>query len=477
MTAYDENDLLQRGALPSDPLAGAVPMNGHVNGVTLADLDAIDADAPAPSPPPESSEREPAKPATPPPWDARVVDVGNAWFVDTPPPRAHLLTDSRREGAGYLPIGEASQFVAGGGLGKTMAEVQLAVSITTGAPWLGTFDVVDPGPVLLVLGEEKAAEVHRRIYRASRAIERYEAEHGRSWKPPRDGMIVTIPLSGMCCAMLERDARGNATTTPFYQWLHAFIAKRGGFRFIAIDPLSRFAGTDAEKDNAIGTRFVEAIEALGLVTNATTSVAHHTNALSRGRLVASEDVVGRGVTALHDGFRWQATLSERATKLVDPDARRRLGSTLTLTHSKSNYTARAEPLVLRRLDGGALFPLDANDLKLLEDARRGDEQRAKAAAEREAERDRKLTEREKKVDERRLAKDAAKEAELRAKIERADSVVRALLLAKPDLVGRALRAEVKKTLACASAFADEAIARVRPKPTKQAELVAAEQPR
>ena len=88
-----------------------------------------------------------------------------------------------------------------------------------------------------------------------------------------------IPLQGVHAPMLETDARGHATEAPFLLWLRDYI-RGGDFRLVVIDPLSRFAGREAETDNAAGTRFVQACES---VTPSTTSllIAHHTNQTSR----------------------------------------------------------------------------------------------------------------------------------------------------------------------------------------------------
>ena len=57
--------------------------------------------------------------------------------------------------------------------------------------------------------------------------------------------------------------------------------RAGGFRLVVVDPLSRFAGPDAEKDNAAATRFMQALESLAAPDRAILN-AHHTNKLSRG---------------------------------------------------------------------------------------------------------------------------------------------------------------------------------------------------
>jgi acetate kinase len=117
---------------------------------------------------------------------------------------------------------------------------------------------------------------------------------------------------------------------------------------VILDPLSRFAGCDAEKDNAAATRFVAAIESL-LKSPGTPSVlvAHHTSKTSRSKDATAVDESvddSRGVSALTDGVRWAA----RLTRLDDLLAR--------FVVRKSNYSLQGTPVMLVRdsVNSGAL---------------------------------------------------------------------------------------------------------------------------
>src|SRR6185312_4993998 len=209
-------------------------------------------------------------PQLPPSIDDLTVPVVREWLTEPPAARAWLLSD-KRTSKGVLPLGKAGQLIAEGGAGKTMALVQLALAVATGADWLGTFSVEKKGRVLLVLGEEDAEEARRRVYNASRGTDPGSV-------PP--GSIVVVPLAGKPCSMLEHDEHSNPTETRFLHGLREYI-KAGTWSLIIIDPLSRFAGLDAEKDNAEATRFVQACESLCTLSGATVLVAHHTDKASR----------------------------------------------------------------------------------------------------------------------------------------------------------------------------------------------------
>jgi hypothetical protein len=310
------------------------------------------------------------------PWTPLVSEVPGEWYSEQPPKREWLLRDTRQKARGVLPLGKVGQLIAEGGAGKTMVLCQLAVSVATGEPFLGVFSVPTPGRVLLVLGEEDAAEARRRLHRAARA------SRGRQ---PDPRAIVVLPLAGVHAPMLSLDESGNLVETEFLRWLRDY-SKAGDFRLVAIDPLSRFAGPNAETDNAAATRFIQSLESLaGPATSIINS--HHINKVSRGKDGHLDATSGRGSSAFVDGARWQCALSVERLEHDGAEKQARLGEVVTLAVTKSNYAARPEPLLLRRdLDnGGALLPVAADDVEAVESARASATLRTPARAARDAE--------------------------------------------------------------------------------------------
>ncbi len=287
------------------------------------------------------------------PWDERWGTLADDTFSAAPPPREWLLSH-------VLPLGKVGMLVAEGGAGKTMALCQLALAVATGRAWLG-MPVANPGRVLLVLGEEDAEEVRRRMFNAARSMKLTSEETRQTLS-----RIFTMPLAGVPCAMLDADERGTLSDSAFKEWLSAKLGEPSPdpWRLLAFDPLSRFAGADAEKDNAAATRFIQSIEALAGKTGATALVAHHSNKASRKEGDASTSAA-RGSSALTDGVRWVATLSVETLEHEAAEARERLSRVVTLAVTKSNYARHAEAVTLRYDNdhGGALVPLDASDLK------------------------------------------------------------------------------------------------------------------
>lgn len=387
-----------------------------------------------------------------PPWLACVDEVPTDWYATAPPNRAWLLRDRRHpKGRGVLPLGKVGQLIAEGGAGKTMALCQLAVSVATGVPFLGAFDVPEPGRVLLVLGEEDAEESRRRLYQAARA------SHARA---PDPSAIVVLSLAGHVAPMLALDLAGNLTETDFLSWIRDYV-RACDFRLVAVDPLSRFAGPEAETDNASATRFIQALESI-VIPTCTLLNAHHTNKVSRGPNGKLDASSGRGSSAFVDGARWQASLSVEYLRLDSPEVQERLGEIVTFAVTKSNYAAKPDPVLLRRDgDSGALVAVEADDMATVDAARSGAAARAAKSHQREAEREQNRETRAQRDDARRAVREAqaqSTEAERRA---REDAALGAILSSQvPPTSKRALRAALAAALgSCSHDRADDAIAR------------------
>jgi RecA-family ATPase len=331
-------------------------------------------------------------------------------------------------------LGKTGQIIAAGGVGKTMLACQLAVAIATATPWLGALEPPEAGRVLLVLGEEDAAECQRRLYYAARA----------AGVTPDPSAIDVLPLTGIAAPMVDTDERGNFHEGAFVAYLRDY-AERGDFRLVVVDPLSRFAGKDAEKDNAAATRFVQACESIASPTRSVL-ISHHTNQASRvGRPLRTMDATAsRGVTGLVDGARWQLALTVERLTFEDPELAERLGRIVHAGVSKTNYAVEPEPLVLRydADNNGALVACSEDDLALIEQAR----QSAASGAEQFAARAE--------------AREEVKTTRRRVQMNGDDRAVIRVVAREPGLKARELRAAVQEEIGCAPERASDAITRV-----------------
>ncbi len=385
-----------------------------------------------------------ARPA-PPPWAERAQAVPPEWCVDAPPARTWLLRDART-GRGSLPLGKAGMLLAEGGAGKTTLLCQLALSVATGEPFLDWIEVVTPGPVLLLMGEEERDDVQRQIHRAAQS-------RGIRLEP---GRIVVLPLHGVPCAMLERDRDGNVRDTPFAEWLFGYLRDKR-FALAVLDPVSRFAGLEAETDNAQATRYVQSTERIGTLCGASVINSHHTNKTSRGGAQVTSSS-SRGSSAFTDGHRWVATLTLPDLK-TDDDASAPTDEVVTFSISKNNYELRGLPLTLRRTKTGALEPMDDHAAAAVRRAQTGETarqaKRSKVAEERsQAQRARDLEDAK-----RREEREAHILAVRQARDAEDDDAVRRLRKENPMATSRELVALLKKAQACGTDRAHDAVIR------------------
>lgn len=347
MSAKDDNDRLQEGTLPHDPEEGTVPMA-----------------------PPELADH-------PNPFDgAWKWFEGHGDLCVHPKNRAWLLREPHRSGlaiagAGALPLGKAGMIAGTGGVGKTMLLCQLALAVAVdGEKWFG-FEVESHGPVVLGLAEEDAEEIHRRLFNAAEALKLTREQREQAGK-----RILALPLAGKGIALTESDGGGNVDESANLKHMrHQLELEDVDWRLIILDPLSRWAGNDVEKDNHAATRFVQAVESLCKAPGGpTVLVAHHANKASRGT-IAEE----RGVSGLRDGFRWCATVSrewfEREGTLFER---------VILHNTKTNYSKPFRTVSLTREHdlSGTLRRMTESEVENFEEMRalHMQEEKAKKAA-------------------------------------------------------------------------------------------------
>lgn len=287
--------------------------------------------------------------------------LGERKYLSEPPkPRRWLLmrdqgdlhrdTNSPDKFEGVLPLGKVGMLAAAGGVGKTMALCQLALAVATGCDWFGLkIPEKSRGRVLLALAEEDAEEVHRRIFNAAKAM-RLSKEQGEL----AGNRIAALPLAGKPVALVQNDERGNVTESPALEFLRrrlrANAAVSDEWKLLVLDPLSRWAGADTEKDNAAATRFIQVVETLvEMPGTPTVLLAHHTSKAARKDPSQDDATAARGASGLVDGVRWVSNLEN----VRAPDDSR---NDALLSFSKSNYGPLAPRLWLERdnANGGAL---------------------------------------------------------------------------------------------------------------------------
>ena len=163
-----------------------------------------------------------------------------------------LLEDSRemprlvnyQEGTHIKPFirkGIVGMLVGSGGVGKTHALTQLALSLTTGAAWLGKYPVEQLGHVFLGLGENAEEDIHRLLRKVVQSFSHKEQDFlNRAPFVEASRRLAITSFTGMDATFIHQER-----PTPFYdQFLEALKSKepKEGWACIILDPISRFLG-------------------------------------------------------------------------------------------------------------------------------------------------------------------------------------------------------------------------------------------
>jgi hypothetical protein len=219
---------------------------------------------------------------------------------------------------------------------------------------LGKFFIKTPGGVCLIFGENNQQDIHRLLYKTRTHLHELVAENGRKKEyekfaiPPHAIERIThfvYPLSvhGINASLVDK----IGTPTPFFFSLLDQLKARepeGGWQLIILDPASRFAGAEAEKDNAVATAFIASLELISqsLIGTPTILLAHHKNKV--GIRESSGQADARGASALTDGSRWQANLSKDKEE----------DEIVNFEITKTNFTQIVQKFQMKKLHDGVL---------------------------------------------------------------------------------------------------------------------------
>ena len=300
------------------------------------------------------------------PYGLQAAKVGDLLDTD-PPAREWLVTDR-------LPRGVVGVLAAAGGTGKSMATLQLAISVCTGLDWL-EMPIDKTGAVLMFSAEDDRDEIHRRLRAVlevySDNIDPFNTDAFKAHKAAIAERLHVFDRVGKDNRLTAK-LNGEIQRTAFVRWVVEAAQKVPDVALIVLDPLARFDGGDPN-DNADSTRLIECAEQIRKATGATILLPHHVNKGSLKDPGSGQEAV-RGGSGLVDGARWVGLLAglraDQAKKEygIDPE---QAGQYVRFTTPKANYSAPWEGTWLRRLAGGALVPCE---LKAMKDTRQ--EQRA-----------------------------------------------------------------------------------------------------
>lgn len=284
----------------------------------------------------------PSLPAAPPPraWPLRSIKE-RGWGNRDPEPLPALLV---RGDDLAMPRGEVVMLVGAGGMGKSMATMQLAISIASGKPWLGFTPSPSPsgrGAVVLVSAEDSDHIMHIR-YKNCAAKMQLRPDQMASAE------ALIVPMSGdegtphLVAQM--RGAVGGAEMIGLGEDMLQLTAqltklgeaaeRDGGLALIILDPAVKFMPPEGEERAAIASRFIDALKSWtrDLPGKPTVLLIHHTTKSARSNGGHNAESA-RGSSSLTDSVRCQFNLYDAAKMQPDEEHQEQL----FLSISKNNY--------------------------------------------------------------------------------------------------------------------------------------------
>ena len=285
---------------------------------------------------------------------AKVTDL-----LDTDPPAREWLVTDR------LPLGVVGLLAAAGGTGKSMATLQLAISVCTGLDWL-EMPIDKTGAVLMFSAEDDRDEIHRRLKAVlgmySDSVDPFNTDAFKAHKAAISERLHVFDRVGKDNRLTSK-LSGETMRTAFVQWVVETAEQVPDVALIVLDPLARFDGGDPN-DNADSTRLIECAEQVRKATGATVLLPHHVNKGSLKDANSGQEAV-RGGSGLVDGARWVGLLAGlRGDQAKDYGVEQKeAGQYVRFTTPKANYSAPWEGTWLRRLAGGALVPCELKATK------------------------------------------------------------------------------------------------------------------
>ncbi|MBX9744353.1 MAG: helicase RepA family protein [Chlamydiales bacterium] len=256
--------------------------------------------------------------------------------------------------------GIVGMLVGAGGVGKTHALAQLAISIATGNSWLGKFPIERPGYVFMGLGENADEDIHRLLRKIAKSLFKNSESSTFFEKDPLQEASKRMAVMSVTGADATFVHQGNPT--PFFEsFLNQLKAREPeeGWSCIILDPISRFLGADAETDNAAATRFISLLEkiTLELKGNPTVLFGHHMNKSGIGSK-STDQGAARGSSAITDGVRWQANLDKARKENGDESEDLLEKNQIIFRTVKSNFTAILPEIKLQKDETGCLHVIE-----------------------------------------------------------------------------------------------------------------------
>lgn len=283
------------------------------------------------------------------------------------------------DGRLMMPQGKTCILVGKDGVGKSRILNQLCLSVATGRKFLDHFIPEESGRVLYICGEEDVEEMQRRLFYALKDTDIRTDATAMSMVGKNLRLLSQI---GVDSRLQDDNHSETAAAKELLQTVKEMAELDGPFKLIILDPMSWFAGNEAEKDSSAATQFIRICQtfSLEIAGSPTVVVCHHNNKAATREARETEDADTtdiRGSSALSAAFRCSLNI----VKLKSPTGEDWEGDTyLRFLVKKNNYGPEDHTGIhLRIVDPGVVRKMNADEVLTFEKARAADKAKAGAS--------------------------------------------------------------------------------------------------
>lgn len=256
-----------------------------------------------------------------------LADWTSVRYAGAAPPRRYLVD-------GVIPIGCVSVIAGMGGLGKGLIALNLAYQVAfragagggmnfsgSGEAWVLGRRVLEGGAAVILAGEDDQGELHNRLSEMD--------PEGLREKRPGRLFLVPLPNAGGNYPLVRQSGKGTELTEELAR-LRDELASIPDLRLVILDPLSRFAAADVERNVDASQMLMGALGSIAAELGIAMIIMHHMVKPKTAKELVIKDKAGareaiRGTGAIVDGSRLTYAFWPETDKSVVLEALSRVG--------------------------------------------------------------------------------------------------------------------------------------------------------
>lgn len=168
--------------------------------------------------------------------------------------------------------GSVGMIVGAPKMGKSWLALDLGLSIASGTPYLGSFKVLNPGPVVYIPKEDPPPIIYDRVAKVAVAKGFGGSFNGKVLKLP-SGLTIPFYLD-----LSKGFSFNDESTLELMSWLHEIYEVHGRIAMVILDPILRMIeGVDEFKATDIGNSVFKTAGQIQNTFGSAVTLVHHRN--------------------------------------------------------------------------------------------------------------------------------------------------------------------------------------------------------